>query len=77
MTSSSHQEAQKDPVARVEDVVHRQLSRVGAVDRVHHLDAHAREGRSSAEVLIDDARGGIGLGGHHAVAVVLADAQLL
>jgi hypothetical protein len=72
-----HQEAQQDPALRVEDVIHRQLRRVGAVDRLHHRDAHAGERRPAAEVVVDDARGGVGIGRHDPVAAVLADAQLL
>ena len=72
-----HQEAQEDPALWVEDVIHGQLGGVSAVDRLHHLVAHARERRRAAEVVVDDARGGVGVGGHDPVAGVLADAQLL
>ena len=66
-----HQEAQQDPALGVEDVLLGELRGVGAIDRLHHLVADAREALGSAEVVVDDARGGRGVGDHHAVGGLL------
>ena len=72
-----HQEAQQDPALGVQDVVDRELGGVGAVDRLHHLDADAREPRRPAEMVVDDPRGGVRMRRHDPVAGVLHHAQLL
>jgi hypothetical protein len=52
-----HQVVQQHPAFRVEDLVERELRRVGLVDRVHQLGRNAREAARTAEVVVDHARG--------------------
>jgi hypothetical protein len=72
-----HQEAEEDPPLRIEDVLDQQLGGVGPVNRLHHLDAHPRERRGAAEVVVDHPCGGLGIGGHDAVVPVARHALQL
>ena len=68
-----HQEAEQDPAVRGEDLVGRELSGVGLVDRVHHLLRHVREALRAAEVVVHDARGRVGAGDHHVIRLAVLD----
>ena len=54
-----------------------ELRRVGAIDRVHHLDAHVREPAYAAEEVVDHTSGRCRIRGHHPVVLLADDPPLL
>ena len=72
-----HQEVQQHPALGVEDLLERELGGVGLVDRVHHLLGDVREDGRAAVVLVDHARGRLGVGPDHVVVMTAGDADRL
>ena len=56
--SGIHQEVEKDPSLRIEDLGHVVVGRVGLIHGAHQLGGYLREGGRPAEVVVDHPRRG-------------------